>query len=122
MSHESLLSWKEAAKSSLEQTDLNSDQEADTVWSLVSSHGQCFNYKQRALRYLDTLDSPQPLVKTFAAFRENPRKVSVRLYGADSKMPADSSTSNAAESKTLVITSLGSAAKALVSKKNGYWP
>jgi len=78
---EEFLLWRASLRSSLTEKDQNMDQEAGRYWGQIVSDAHCFNRRELALRYLETLDSVGPVVETFELLRRNNRKVSVKLFG-----------------------------------------
>lgn len=88
LSHNDFLDWKDSARSMLGENDMNQDQENDRLWSAVTN-GHCFNFREKALSYLDAMNSSDELKQTYRQLRESPRKVSVRLYGEGTKDKSD---------------------------------
>lgn len=74
--------WKGSVRSALNHKDQNMAQEADRYWSQITNDGHCFNRKELALQYLDSLQIPEDMVKTFDRLRNGHHKVSVKMFGA----------------------------------------
>jgi len=75
--------WKSSIRSGLNHKDQNMGQEADRYWAQIVNDGLCFNRKELALEYLDSLNSPKAVVETFQLLRRENRKVSVKMFGAN---------------------------------------
>lgn len=120
--------WKASLRSTIDSKDANMGQEADRVWSQIASDELCFNRKQMALDYLDSFETPAELAVEFERMRMQPRKVSIRLFGAQtpvnstSPLAAKSTSSLAALRETMVVYNDGHADKAAVAKGQTYWP
>jgi len=84
LSQPEFLKWKGAVRSALYHKDQNMGQEADRYWAQIANDGHCFNRKELALQYLDTLHSAADVVKTFDTLLGERRKVSVKLFGKGS--------------------------------------
>jgi len=81
MPHSEFLRWKASLRSALNHPDQNMGQEADKYWAQIAADGHCFNRKEMALQYLETLESPAHVLETFERLRGQHRKVSVKLFG-----------------------------------------
>lgn len=94
--------WKASLRSALHHKDQNMGQEADRYWSQIATDGHCFNRKELALKYLETLQKPADVVQTFEKLRHGYKKVSVKLFGAnvdmDRKAPLAANSSIAVNS------------------------
>jgi len=119
--------WKASLRSSINREDQNMAQEADRIWAHVDSDELCFNRKQMALDFLDTLKGPEEIAKEYKVFRQNPKKISVRLFGAKDSMNATNNTlttaktAKAAES-FFVVSGDSTSDKAAVAKTRSYYP
>jgi len=119
--------WKASLRSSINREDQNMAQEADRIWAHVDSDELCFNRKQMALDFLDTLNSPEEIAAEYKVFRQNPKKISVRLFGANDAMnPTNNTlttgkTAKAAES-FLVVSGDWTSDKAAVAKTRSFYP
>jgi len=119
-------SWKASLRSTINVKDQNMAQEADRIWAQIASDELCFNRKQLALDYLDAFDAPLEVAAEFERMRKQPRKVSVRLFGAGTPvklaLAAHNSSSLAAVRSTMVVYNDAQADKVAVSKGQNFWP
>lgn len=123
-------SWKASLRSTINKKDENMAQEADRLWSQIVSDELCFNRKQMALDYLDSFEAPLEVAAEFDRMRAKPRKVSVRLFGAQTpvnqtqnvKLAAINTSSLAALRDTMVVYNDGKAEKMAVANGQDYWP
>jgi len=121
--------WKASLRSTINVKDQNMGQEADRIWAQIVNDELCFTRKQLALDFLDSFDTPLELAEEFKRVRINPRKISVRLFGAQtpvnstqSTLATKNTTSLAAVRDTLVVYNDGLADKTAVAKNQEFWP
>jgi insulysin len=122
--------WKASLRSTLNEKDQNMAQEADRVWSQVVSDELCFNRKQMALDYLDSFESPSDLAVEFQKVLVQPRKVSVRLFGAQTPVnqtqaplaSSSNSSSLVAVRQKVVVFNDAHEDKLKVADSLDYWP
>jgi insulysin len=82
------LRWKASLASGLHHKDQNMGQETDRYWSQIANDGHCFNRKELELQYLETMESPDEVLKVFQAMWQSSRKVSLKLFGAGANLDA----------------------------------
>jgi insulysin len=88
MSQPEFLRWKASLRSSLHHKDQNMGQEADRYWSQIANDGHCFNRKELELQFLETLDTPHEVVRSFETIWQGMRKVSMKMFGAGADLKA----------------------------------
>jgi len=130
MSSSEFQSWKASLRSTINKKDENMAQEADRLWSQIASDELCFNRKQMALDFLDSFQNPLEVAAEFERMREQPRKISIRLFGAQTlvnqtqsgSIAAHNGSSLAAVRDKLVVYDDGNSEKLAVAKGQDYWP
>jgi len=110
MTQASFVKWKASLQSALNRKDQNMGQEADRYWGQIVNDGHCFNRKELALQYLESLEKPQDVIQTFQKLRHGHKKVSVKMFGADT----DPSKSSAAPLSLAAASSAPAAESVLV--------
>lgn len=121
------LKWKAALRSTINKKDENMAQEADRIWSHISSDELCFDRQKMALEFLDSLHDPSEVAAEFEKLRSNPRKISVRMFGAHAVNQTKlglvkNASSFAAASSEVVVYDDGQAEKKVVAKAQDFWP
>lgn len=124
-------SWKTSLRSTIATKDENMAQEADRFWAQIASDELCFNRRELALNFLDSFQAPMEVADEFDRMREHPRKVSIRLFGAQTvesqkqrigdKVVANAS-SLAALRDTMVVYNDGQAEKKAITDGQSFWP
>mmetsp|Transcript_22369 Transcript_22369/g.42969 ORF Transcript_22369/g.42969 Transcript_22369/m.42969 type:complete len:1012 (+) Transcript_22369:77-3112(+) len=126
--------WKKSLRSTINKTDQNMGEEADRFWSQIASGEKCFNRKELALEFLDSLESAADVTAEFDRFRRHPRKTSIRLFGEQSPVNgtavgrsvqlsvARKTAASAQAPSTLVLFGDGQVEKAEAASGQGYWP
>jgi insulysin len=102
--------WKASLRSSLHHKDQNMGQEADRYWSQIANDGHCFNRKELELAYLETLESPHEVLRSFETIWQKMRKVSMKMFGAGADAAAVNKTAPS-RSSVLVLDGVGAAQK-----------
>jgi insulysin len=123
------LKWKAALRSTINKKDENMAQEADRLWSHISSDELCFERQKMALDFLDSMHDPSEVAAEFENLRSNPRKFSVRMFGAQAvnqtklQHPMQQNASSfAAASSEVVVYDDSQADKKVVAKAQDFWP
>jgi insulysin len=104
------LRWKASLKSSLHHKDQNMGQEADRYWAQIADDGHCFNRKELELQYLETLESPHEVVRSFETIWQGMRKVSMKMFGAGAGISAVNRTAPS-RPKVLMLDGVGAMQK-----------
>merc|ERR1719424_1024858 len=118
--------WKDSLRSTINIKDQNMAQEADRLWAQIATDELCFNRKEMALQYLDSFKAPEELAVVFEQMQAQPRKISVRLFGAGVPVGTDLAVKNATSlaevRQTMVEYNDGQTDKEAVLKGQEFWP
>jgi len=82
MGQKEFLTWKTALRSELHRQPQNMGQEADRYWAQIVNDAHCFNRRELALQYLETLESAGAVFDAFRSLRAAHRRVSVKMFGS----------------------------------------
>jgi len=120
MDDDEFTSWKVSLRSTIGKSDQNMAQEADRFWAQIGSDDVCFERKNMALAFLETLTSSRDLVETYQVFRRG-RKVSVRMFGAVTPM-LNASTATASLPSLFVVSGDTTVDKERAAQGEKFWP